>query len=97
MGEIQDEFDINAPPTMIRKLSDKKHIIHGRTLLTDMEYELGIKVNDEENDTVGGHVMMVLGRTAEVGDEVLVAGQLRVRVVGMKGLQITDLLCESIS
>ncbi|MEE2821619.1 MAG: hemolysin family protein [Acidobacteriota bacterium] len=97
VGEIQDEFDINAPPPMIRKLSDNKHIIHGRTLLTDMEYELGIKVNDEENDTVGGHVMMVLGRTAEVGDEVLVAGQLRVRVVGMKGLQITDLLCESIS
>jgi CBS domain containing-hemolysin-like protein len=94
VGEIQDEFDIELPPPMIQKTGDERHMIHGRTLLEDIEQELGITINDEENDTIGGHVMMVLGRTAEVGDEVTVAGQLRVRVVGMKGLQITDLVSE---
>jgi Mg2+/Co2+ transporter CorC len=53
---------------------------------------MGVKIHDEENDTIGGHVMMILGRTAEVGDEMTVARQLKVRVVGMKGLQITDLV-----
>ncbi|MEE8349714.1 MAG: hemolysin family protein [Acidobacteriota bacterium] len=92
VGEIQDEFDIDLPPPMIRKTGDEQYMIHGRALLEDVEQELGVKINDQENDTIGGHVMMVLGRTAQVGDEVTVAGQLQVRVVGMKGLQITDLV-----
>ncbi len=49
-------------------------------------------MDDTENDTIAGHVMMLLGRTAQVGDEVSVAERYQVRVVGMKGLQITDLL-----
>ena len=81
---------------MIRKTGDEQYMIHGRTLLEDVEQELGVKINDDENDTIGGHVMMVLGRTAEVGDEVTVAGQLKVRVVGMKGLQITDLVSQKL-
>ena len=96
VGEIQDEFDIDLPPPMIRKTGEEQYMIHGRTLLEDVEQELGVKINDEENDTIGGHVMMVLGRTAEVGDEVAVAGQLKVRVVGMKGLQITDLVSQKL-
>ena len=96
VGEIQDEFDTELPPPMIRKTGDEQYMIHGRTLLEDVEQELGVKINDDENDTIGGHVMMVLGRTAEVGDEVTVAGQLKVRVVGMKGLQITDLVSQKL-
>lgn len=96
VGEIQDEFDIDLPPPMIRKTEDDLYMIHGRTLLEDVERELGVTIHDEENDTIGGHVMMVLGRTAEVGDEVTVSGQLKVRVVGMKGLQITDLVSEKL-
>jgi len=38
--------------------------------------------------------MMILGRTAKVGDEVTVAGTFRVRVIGMRNLQITDLSFE---
>ena len=96
VGEIQDEFDIDLPPPMIRETGDELHMIHGRALLEDVEQELGVTINDEENDTIGGHVMMVLGRTAEVGDEVTVPGQLKLRVVGMKGLQITDLVSEKL-
>jgi CBS domain containing-hemolysin-like protein len=96
VGEIQDEFDIDLPTPMIRKTGDQQYMIHGRTLLEDVEQELGVKINDEENNTIGGHVMMVLGRTAEVGDEVTVPGQLKVRVVGMKGFQITDLVSQKL-
>ena len=92
VGENQDEFDIDLPPPMIRKTDEDQYMIHGRTLLDEVEHEMGVKIHDEENDTIGGHVMMILGRTAEVGDEVTVARQLKVRVVGMKGLQITDLV-----
>jgi len=96
VGEIQDEFDSEAPPAMIQKTGDGQYLVHGRTLLDDLNHELGIEFDDEENDTIAGHVMLILGRTAKVGDEVVVAGNYRVRVLGMKNLQILDLSFEKL-
>ena len=96
VGEIQDEFDLDVLVPMIQKAREGKYMVHGRALLEEVENQLGVRLDDEENDTVGGHVMLLLGRTAEVGDEVMVAGGYQVRVVGMKGLQITDLIFEKI-
>ncbi|MGW8181070.1 MAG: transporter associated domain-containing protein, partial [bacterium] len=94
VGEIQDEFDTENPDPMIQRKDDGSYFIHGRTLLEDLEEELDIRINDEENDTIGGHVMSVLGRTAQVGDEIAIAERYRARVVGMRSLQITDLSLE---
>ncbi len=44
------------------------------------------------NFRAAGHLMVELGRTAGIRDEITVAGRCRVRLVGMKGRQITDLL-----
>ena len=96
VGEIQDEFDLEMPPQMIQSTGEHQYMIHGRALLVEVENSLGISIDDDENDTMGGHLMMLLGRTAEVGDELTVANQYRVHVVGMKGLQITDLVFEKL-
>jgi len=96
VGEIQDEFDEEQAPRMIEKTGDGQYSAHGRLLVEDLEEELGISLEDDENDTLAGHVMMILGRTAHVGDEITLAGQYRVRVVGMKNFQITDLAIEPI-
>ncbi|MBI4444640.1 MAG: HlyC/CorC family transporter [Acidobacteria bacterium] len=92
VGEIQDEFDREVPVS-VRRTDENHFLVRGRTLLENLESELGIKVEDEENDTIAGHVMTLLGRVAHVGDVVEVKG-FRVRVVGMEGLQITDLMFE---
>ena len=97
VGEIQDEFDLAAPPEMIRQTGRSQFRVHGRALLEQIEAALDIKVQDTENDTIAGHVMMKLGRTAQIGDEVTLADEFSVRVVGMRGLQITDLLIEKLS
>ena len=65
-------------------------------MLEDVANRLGVTIEDKANDTVGGHIMTLLGRTTQVGDELTVAGEYRVHVVGMKGLQITDLLFEKL-
>jgi len=96
VGEIQDEFDIDAPPQMVRHSPSGQFLVHGRALVHQVESALAVKLGDEENDTIAGHVMMVLGRTAKIGDEVELPGKFRARVVGMKGLQITDLVIEKI-
>ncbi|RPJ63908.1 MAG: HlyC/CorC family transporter [Acidobacteria bacterium] len=98
VGDIRDEFDIGpeAAYADMRKMDDKRYLVRGRVLLEELDNELGITIDDEENDTIGGHVMMLLGRAAVIGDEVRVSSAYRVRVVGMKGLQITDLIIEQL-
>jgi CBS domain containing-hemolysin-like protein len=96
VGEIEDEFDIEAVKPMIQKEEDGSYLVQGRTLLEELEDELLIRFQDEENDTIAGHVMMLLGRAAVMGDQVRLQDRFRVTVVGMKGLQITDLLLEPI-
>lgn len=97
VGEIQDEFDIDSPPPLIQETGVNQYMIHGRALLVEVTNELKVTIEDKENDTMGGHIMMLLGRTAQVGDQLTVADKYRVHVVGMKGLQITDLVFEKLS
>ncbi|UCF36204.1 MAG: HlyC/CorC family transporter [Acidobacteriota bacterium] len=96
VGEIQDEFDSEIPKPSIQRLSDRRYIVDGRTLIEELEQKLEIQIVDDENDTIAGHVMTLLGRTASVGDEVTVATVYRVKVIKTKNLQITDLSFERI-
>jgi CBS domain containing-hemolysin-like protein len=97
VGEIQDEFDLESPPVMIRRSGVDRYLVNGRALIEVIEEKLNIKLEDEENDTIAGHVMMMLGRTARIGDELVIAGQYNVRVVGIKGHQITGLIFSEVS
>jgi CBS domain containing-hemolysin-like protein len=92
VGEIQDEFDPEAPPLMIRQSEEGTYLVNGRALVEEVEEALDLRLGDAENDTMAGHVMMVLGSTASIGDEVELGNKFHVRVVGIKGHQITDLL-----
>ncbi len=92
VGEIQDEFDLEIPPEMIRESGARTYLVNGRALLEEIEEKLDLRLEDAENDTIAGHVMMVLGRTARIGDELSVGERFQVRVVGIKGHQITDLV-----
>lgn len=96
VGEIEDEFDIDVP-SKIRKTDDRHSVVQGLTLLHEVERAFGITIDDEENDTIAGHVMTRLGRTARLGDEIVLQGKYRVRVVGMEGFQITDLVFEKMA
>lgn len=97
VGEIQDEFDQEDPTPMIQKRDEKHFLVNGRALIEDIETRFKMELNDRENDTIAGHIMMVLGRTARVGDEITLADSYRVRVIGMRNLQITDVSFEKIN
>jgi len=91
VGEIQDEFDSEQPDIMIEQAGENLFIINGRTLLSELEEFFLIEIEDDENDTLAGHVMTLLGRAAKVKDEVTVAEKFKVRVEKMNHLQITEL------
>ena len=77
---------------MIRQTEEGTYLVNGRALVEEVEEALGLGLGDAENDTVAGHVMMVLGSTASIGDEIELDNKFHVRVVGIRGHQITDLL-----
>lgn len=53
VGEIRDEFDEDEIPD-VRKIGENHFIINARLLIQDVNDLLGIDLNDDEIDTIGG-------------------------------------------
>ncbi|MGH7407762.1 MAG: transporter associated domain-containing protein, partial [Candidatus Methylomirabilales bacterium] len=86
VGEIQDEFDQEAPK--IIRMPEGGFLVQGRLLIGEANERLGLAVVDEENDTIGGHVIMRLGRMPRAGDTVEIEG-CRLTVREVKGHTIS--------
>jgi CBS domain containing-hemolysin-like protein len=87
VGEVQDEFDRQAP--QIRPADDGSFVIDGLTPLQEVRERLGLDLEDEPYDTVGGLVFGRLGRVGKLGDAVDVEG-VRFEVTAMDALRIAQ-------
>jgi len=56
VGEIRDEFDMDEVP-LIRKVKENHFIIDSKVLLSEVNDLLGIDIQDEDIDTLGGWVL----------------------------------------
>lgn len=66
VGDIEDEHD--APKEQdIRPLADNKFELTGRAFLEDLE-ELGIVLESDEVDTIGGYLSMLAGHVPVTGE-----------------------------
>jgi putative hemolysin len=76
VGEIQDEYDIDEEPMVVR-LSDDEARVDGRAPVDDLEElfdtSLGLE-DDDEYDTVGGLIYHRVGGVPNPGDEIDVDG-----------------------
>jgi CBS domain containing-hemolysin-like protein len=61
--------------------------VDGLTLVTDVNEQFGLNIDESTYTTLGGYVMGRIGRRARVGDAVDVEGR-RMRVVGLDGLRV---------
>ena len=68
VGEIADEYDIVKE--YIQHQTDGSIILDGKLDLEEANEKLGLNIEDEEFNTMGGHVFGVLGHAPELGDEV---------------------------
>ena len=78
VGEIADEHDVVEE--MIQPAADGSMLIDARIALEDVTDKLGIEIDDEQFNTLGGHVFGLLGREPSEGDEV-VSGQYKLQIV----------------
>ncbi|WP_438825278.1 hemolysin family protein [Bacillus sp. JJ1609] len=56
VGEIRDEFDMDEIP-MIRKIKESHYIIDAKMLVGEVNDLLGLDINDEDVDTIGGWML----------------------------------------
>lgn len=84
VGEVKDEF--TSSRVDVQLLPDGA-LIDGLVTLEEVNDALGLALQDDDYDTLGGLVLGRLGRMAQGGDEVEVEG-VRLRVEAMDGRRI---------
>lgn len=56
VGDIRDEFDMDEIP-MIRKVNDEHYIIDSKVLVSEINDLLGLELQEEDVDTIGGWIL----------------------------------------
>lgn len=74
VGEIKDEYDIDADDVMIVARSENEYIVKALTPLEDFNAQLKTRFESEDVDTVGGLVMTSLKRLPRRGDAIELDG-----------------------
>jgi CBS domain containing-hemolysin-like protein len=89
VGDIEDEFD--ESDASVRRVGAGRHLVRG-TLRTELlEERLGLEVPDGAYETVAGYVLDQLGHIPVAGETVR-TDELELRVTGVEGVRITELL-----
>jgi CBS domain containing-hemolysin-like protein len=82
VGEIADEYDREDPE--IEQLDDTHWRVDATMDIDDLEEHLGVQIDEDEMDTVGGLIAKIDGRVPIVGSPAEVAG-LRLTAERMEG------------
>jgi len=93
IGEVQDEFDEEEEAVNIEELGDNKYIANAMMRMDELAEFFGINsdlLEEDDVETIGGLVVKLLGRIAEVGDTVSFKG-LTFTVKEVDGARITQL------
>lgn len=72
VGDIEDEYDAPREED-VQKINDDEYIFHGRTYLEDIN-EIGIAIESEEVDTIGGYLSLQAGHVPLVNERFEIAG-----------------------
>lgn len=88
-GEVQDEFDVEEAD--IKEISENKYLANAMMRLDEIAEFFDMEIIDEDVDTIGGLVIKLLGRIAQVGDSAEFQ-KLEFNVKEIDGARITKLL-----
>jgi magnesium and cobalt transporter len=74
VGEIEDEHDPSKPEE-IRELRPGVHQVSGRAMLEDINTALGLSLESEQVETIGGFLTELAGRVPRQGDAFTLDGR----------------------
>jgi CBS domain containing-hemolysin-like protein len=85
VGEIRDEYDSEAEPVV--RESDDTFVFSAKVATSELADRLGIEIEDEAYETVGGYVLAEVGRVPAVGEKFELDG-LDVEILEAEGRRI---------
>ncbi len=89
IGEVQDEFDQEAP--LVQEVEDGSYSVDGAARVDELEDSLDLQVPEEGFPTLGGRVFEQLQRRPREGDEVRL-GNYTAKVTEVDGMRICRVL-----
>lgn len=93
IGEIKDEYDLHEEDE-IEKISETKYKVDARINIEDLNKELELNIPESEDyESLGGYVLDILGRVAEVGDIVELDG-LSMKVLEIEKMRVVKIIIE---
>ena len=72
VGDIRDEYDLEADP--IVREGDDSFVFSGKVATSDMTDRLGVAIDGDGFETVGGYVLARVGRVPVVGERFMADG-----------------------
>lgn len=87
-GNVQDEFDIEEPD--IRKISEDEYVVNAMLRIDEINEMLGLNMEEEEIETIGGLILKELGRIPNIQDKVKIKNY-TFNVENVEGTRITKL------
>lgn len=91
VGEIRDEFDLEVPK--IRKIDQKSYEVSGQAHIDQVNEEIGLDIETDEVDTIGGYIILQMGKIPQGGDRIEIDG-FTVTVDDVSKNRITSLTIE---
>ncbi len=79
VGEIRDEYD-ESEKELIQKISDYEYIVEGSSKLEDLQDQIGLELESEDYDSIGGIVIELLDRLPQSGESVTTENGIRLVV-----------------
>lgn len=68
VGEIRDEYD-EYEKEIIKQISEKQYEVDGGAKIDDVNDILGLHIESEDYDSIGGYIIELLDRLPEAGEE----------------------------
>ncbi|MBS0321342.1 MAG: CBS domain-containing protein [Proteobacteria bacterium] len=96
VGDIEDEYDFDESEDNIIAEGNGRFRVKAQTEVEDFNAHFGVKLDDDEIDTVGGAVLRAFGRLPKRGETVTIDG-LRFRVVRADSRRVQLLNVERIA
>ena len=93
IGEVQDEFDEEDEEINIQEIGGNKYLANAMMRMDELAEYFGLSsdiLEEDDVETIGGLVVKLLGRIAEIGDTVSFKG-LKFTVTEVDGARITQL------
>jgi len=94
VGEIRDEYD-QGEEHQVQRLSDDEFVFSGRLALNDVFDNLGVDLNSDAADTLGGYIYGQIGRVPVGGEQIKIEGWI-LTVAQVSGRRIRKILAKRI-